>query len=41
MSRFDATSTLEGLVKRRGNRLRDAVAGVKRLVIMYKLVRRL
>jgi hypothetical protein len=41
MSRFDATSALEGSVEMRGNRLRDAVALVERLVIMYELVKRL
>jgi hypothetical protein len=41
MSRFDAISTLEELVEMRGNRLRDDVALIERLVIIYELIKRL
>jgi hypothetical protein len=41
MSRFDAISALERSVEMRSNRLRDAMALVERLVIIYKLVKRL
>jgi hypothetical protein len=41
MSRFDATSALEGLIEAREIRLDDAVALVERLVIMRELVKRL
>ncbi len=40
-SRFDATSALEGVVKTRGNRVRDAVGIMGRLVIMRGLVKRM
>ena len=41
MSRFDAISALERVVKMRGNRLRDAVVLAERLVIMRELVRKI
>jgi len=41
MSRFDATSALEGLIEARGIQLRDAIVLVEGLVIMYELVKRL
>ena len=41
MSRFDATSALEGFVRMRGNRARDAVAIAERLVIMRGLVKKI
>jgi hypothetical protein len=41
MSRFDATSALEGFVKTRGNRARGAVGIVGRLVIIHGLVKRM
>jgi hypothetical protein len=40
-SRFDMTSALEGVVKTRGNQVRDAVGIVGRLVIMRELVKRM
>jgi hypothetical protein len=41
MHRFNVIGTLEGLVKTRGNQLRDAMALVVKLVIMRELVKRL
>jgi len=41
MSRFDATSALEGLIEARGIQLHDAVVLAERLVIMRELVKRL
>jgi hypothetical protein len=41
MSRFDVTSALEGLIKAKEIRLRDAIVLVERLVIMCELVKRL
>ena len=41
MSRFDAISALEGFVKIRGNRVRDAMEIARRLVIIRGLVKKM
>ena len=41
MSRFDILSTLEGVVRTRGNRARDAIEIIGRLVIIRGLVKRI
>lgn len=40
MSRFDAISALEEFIKMRGNRARDTVEIVERLVIMRALAKK-
>lgn len=41
MSKSDATSALKGFARIRGNRARDVVETVRRLVIMRELVKRI
>ena len=41
MSRFDATSALEGVARIRGNRARGAIESVGRLVIIRGLIKRI
>ena len=41
MSRSDAISALEGVVKTRGNRVRDVMGIVGRLVIIRGLIKRI
>ena len=41
MSRYDATSALEGVVRMRGNRVYDTVRIIERLVIIREPVKKM
>jgi hypothetical protein len=41
MSGFNAISTLEGFARTRGNRARDAMGIIRRLVIIRGLIKRI
>jgi hypothetical protein len=41
MSRYDATYAQIEVIGRRGNRLRDVIRLAKKLVIMYKLIKKI